>query len=162
MTRPQTPSQTVGPYYAIGLCRRPETELIDPADRTAVELTGVVYDGEDEPIGDAVVELWDAFGGRWGRAGTDADGRFRFTIAKPEPSNGDAPHLHVYVFARGLLKHQLTRIYFPDEKEANASDAVLSAVDEDARETLVARPDGGSLRFDIRMQGDSATVFFAL
>jgi protocatechuate 3,4-dioxygenase alpha subunit len=158
MTRAPTPSQTVGPYYAIGLCRRAENELAPGG----VELSGVVYDGDGVPIGDAVVELWDAGAQRWGRSGTDAGGRFRFTIAKPAPSNGDAPHLHAYVFARGLLKHQLTRIYLPDEEEANATDPVLAGLDPGARETLVARPDGEGLRFDIRMQGNRATVFFAL
>jgi protocatechuate 3,4-dioxygenase alpha subunit len=158
MIRPPTPSQTVGPYYSVGLCRRPQNELV--AD--GIELTGVVYDGDGVPIGDAVIELWDASARRWGRSGTDAEGRFRFMIAKPAAANRDAPRLDAYVFARGLLKHQLTRIYFPDEEEANAADPVLAALDAEARETLVAGPEGAGLRFDIRMQGDRATVFFAL
>jgi protocatechuate 3,4-dioxygenase alpha subunit len=158
MIRPPTPSQTVGPFYSIGLCRRPQNELV--AD--GIELTGVVCDGDGAPIGDAVIELWDASARRWGRSGTDAEGRFRFMIAKPAAANRDAPHLDAYVFARGLLKHQLTRIYFPDEEEANAADPVLAALEAEARETLVARPVGTGLRFDIRMQGDRATVFFAL
>jgi protocatechuate 3,4-dioxygenase, alpha subunit len=162
MTRPPTPSQTVGPFYAIGLCRRPQNELVDPADPAAVELSGVVYDGEDAPIDDAVVELWDAAARRWGRSSTDAGGRYAFTVAKPSPSNGDAPHLDAYVFARGLLEHQLTRIYFPDEEGANGADPVLSAVGAGARDTLIARPGRAGLRFDIRMQGDRATVFFAV
>jgi protocatechuate 3,4-dioxygenase, alpha subunit len=66
------------------------------------------------------------------------------------------------VFARGLLKPVLTRMYFPDEHEANAADPVLSAVGEDARATLVAESDGGALGFDIRLQGDRQTTFFAL
>ena len=74
----------------------------------------------------------------------------------PSALPGQAPRLDVFVFARGLLRHQLTRIYFPDEAEANAADPVLSALDEDDRATLVAEQEDGALRFDIRMQGDRA------
>ena len=65
------------------------------------------------------------------------------------------------MFARGLLRHQLTRIYFPDEEAANAADPVLAALPADDRASLVARRENGGLRFDIRMQGEQATVFFA-
>jgi protocatechuate 3,4-dioxygenase, alpha subunit len=129
----RTPSQTVGPYYTIGLCRRDDAVL----DPDGVELNGTLYDGQGEPIADGLIEVWD--GERWGRSGTDAEGRFRFVVA-PVPS------LYCYVFARGLLRHQLTRIHL-DGGEA-----------ED--ETLVAQRDGDGLRFDIRMQGDGATLFF--
>lgn len=156
MALPKTPSQTVGPYYSIGLCRRRDNEFVPDG----IRLHGRLLDGEGDPI-DGMVEVWDAAKKRWGRSGTDADGGFEFTIAKPEPSGGDAPRLDVHVFARGLLEHQLTRIYFPDEGDANAADEVLSALAEDERATLVARPDGDALRFDIRMQGDRQTVFFA-
>jgi protocatechuate 3,4-dioxygenase alpha subunit len=73
---------------------------------------------------------------------------------------GHAPRFDVFVFARGLLRHQLTRIYFPDEAEANAGDPVLSALDEADRTTLLAEQGDGSLRFDVRLQGEQATVFF--
>lgn len=159
MTLPATPSQTVGPYYAIGLCRRPEHELVDPAAAGAVRLRGVVYDGDGAPIGDAVIEAWD--GGRWGRSGTDGEGRFELVVAKPPASAPDAPRLDIYVFARGLLRHQLTRMYFPDEP-ANDADPVLAALEPGDRETLVASAEHGGLRFDVRMQGERATVFFAL
>jgi protocatechuate 3,4-dioxygenase, alpha subunit len=152
-----TPSQTVGPYYSIGLCRDLGNEL-DPG---GVELEGRLLDGQGEPVTDGLVELWDAAGGRWGRSGTDADGRFSFRLSKPEPDGDAAPYLYAYVFARGLLRHQLTRIYFPDETAANAGDPVLSALTADDRATLVALEDGDDLRFDIHMQGDRATVFFA-
>jgi len=158
MVLPTTPSQTVGPYYTTGLCRRPDNE---PA-RDGVRLVGTVYDGDGAPIGDAVVEVWDAVGKQWGRSGTDAEGRFSFTVAKPAAATGEAPRLDAYVFARGLLEHQLTRIYFPDEEEANAADPVLSSLGESDRTTLVAEQQDGALRFDIRMQGDRATVFFAV
>ena len=151
-----TPSQTVGPYYSIGLCRRSEAELV----RDGIRLGGRLFDGKDAPIGDGMIEIWDAGAGRWGRSGTDEEGRFAFLVAKPEGARG-APHLDVFVFARGLLRHQLPRVYFPDESEANAADPVLAGLDADRRATLVALPDAGGLRFDIHMQGSMATVFFA-
>lgn len=157
MALPRTPSQTVGPYYSIGLCRRRDDELVPDG----IPLHGRLLDGEGDPI-DGLIEVWDADGKRWGRSGTDADGGFEFAIAKPAAANGDAPRLDVHVFARGLLKHQLTRVYFPDEVEANAADEVLSALPEEGRATLVAQVDDDGLRFDIRMQGDRQTVFFAV
>jgi protocatechuate 3,4-dioxygenase, alpha subunit len=66
----------------------------------------------------------------------------------------------VSVFARGLLKRVITRIYFPDEPEANEADPVLSSVPEEARERLVARAEDGALRFDVHLQGDRETPFF--
>jgi protocatechuate 3,4-dioxygenase alpha subunit len=160
MTLPRTPSQTVGPYYAIGLSRQPRNELADRADPARVQLIGQLLDGQEAPIDDGMIEIWDAAGGRWGRCGTDSDGRFSFAVTKPAPLPGQAPRFDVFVFARGLLRHQLTRIYFPDETEANAADPVLAALDEDSRATLIAEHEDGALRFDIRMQGDRQTVFF--
>ena len=160
MSLPRTASQTVGPYYTLGLCRRPEHELASANDPGVFQLVGELLDGQGAPIGDGLIELWDAAGGRWGRSGTDTDGRFTFVATKPEPLPGQAPRFDVFVFARGLLRHQLTRIYFPDEAEANAGDPVLSLLDEDDRATLLAEEGDGVLRFDIRMQGEQATVFF--
>ncbi len=139
MTLPRTPSQTVGPFYAIGLCRRPENVLAPRDDPGAVQLIGQLLDGEEMPVSDGVIELWDPSSRRWGRCGTDADGRFSFVVA-------EAPHFEVSVFARGLLRHQLTRIYLTDAGEH----AMLLAGEED-----------GAFRFDIRLQGDRETVFFA-
>ena len=152
-----TPSQTVGPYYAIGLCRRPENELAHRGDPAAVRLVGQLLDGQGTPVGDGMVELWD--GARWARSGTDSDGRFSFVVTKPPARAGGTPRFDVYVFARGLLRHQLTRVYFPDEP--NESDPVYAALGEDDRRTLVAEQDDGTLHFDIRLQGERATVFFA-
>jgi protocatechuate 3,4-dioxygenase alpha subunit len=152
----KTPSQTVGPYYAIGLCRRDDNRLVPEG----IRLTGRLLDGEGTPVVDGLVELWDPVGGRWGRSGTDPDGTFAFVVEKPHRSGGDAPHLLAYVFARGLLRHQLTRIYFPDEGEANAGDPVLSSLDEEERARLVAERDDGGLLFDIHLQGDRETIFF--
>ena len=104
----------------------------------------------------------------FGRSGTDAGGRFSFATVKPGPVPGpdggmQAPHIMVSVFARGLLKRVVTRVYFPDEEEANATDPVLSSVeDPEFRRTLVARDEGDALRFDIHLQGENQTVFFEL
>jgi protocatechuate 3,4-dioxygenase alpha subunit len=158
---PRTPSQTVGPYYTIGLCRPGEQELVDPGDPSAVTLRGLLLDGDDVPVTDGMVEIWQPVERRWGRSGTHPDGTFSFVLTKPSAAPGEAPHLDVYVFARGLLEHRLTRIYFPDEAEANARDAVLSGLGEDDRALLVAMPEDGGLRFDIRLQGDRQTVYFS-
>jgi protocatechuate 3,4-dioxygenase alpha subunit len=145
VTLPRTPSQTVGPYYEIGLCRRADNEL----DPEGAPLLGRLLDGQGEPIGDGMIEVWDASGRRWGRCGTDGEGRFSFRVPR------ETGQLEVYVFARGLLRHQWTRVYLRDE-----DDALLSRLERDERETLLARPDDRAMRFDIRMQGERATVFF--
>jgi protocatechuate 3,4-dioxygenase, alpha subunit len=167
-----TPSQTIGPFFWFGLCERPCSELVPAGSPGAVRLEGSVLDGEGRPLPDAMVEIWQAdergayrpdFG--WGRCGTDAEGRYAFVTVKPgsAPGSGEAPHLKMLVFARGLLKPVATRVYFPDEDAANARDAVLSAIpDEAERTTLIARSDGAVLRFDVRLQGDRQTAFFAL
>jgi protocatechuate 3,4-dioxygenase alpha subunit len=152
-----TPSQTVGPYYVIGLVRRDDSRLAERTDAGAVQLTGALLDGQGTGIGDGMIEIWD--GGRWARSGTDSDGRFAFTVTKPTARPAETPRFDVYVFARGLLRHQLTRIYFPDEP--NEADTVFASLSEEERETVVAVAEDGALRFDIRMQGDRATVFFA-
>lgn len=158
----KTPSQTVGPFYSIGLARRSENELVESAAPGALRIVGQLIDGDDTPIPDGMVEIWQAADRRWGRSGTDDEGRFSFVAPKSTALPGEAPRLDVYVFARGLLKHQLTRMYFPDEAEANATDPVLSSLTKRERETLVAEADGSTLRFDIHMQGEHATVFFAV
>jgi protocatechuate 3,4-dioxygenase, alpha subunit len=159
----ETPSQTVGPYFSLGLLDPPANELVP----NGVRITGRVLDGAGEPVPDAMVEIWQAdedgryrpeFG--WGRSGCDEGGRFAFVTCKPGRVEGQAPHLTVMVFARGLLKPVLTRMYFPDETEANSEDRVLSAVEDPS--SLVAEADGDSLEFDIRLQGDGETVFFAV
>ena len=164
MTLGRTPSQTVGPFFAIGLCRYPQNEVVPPDGARARRLAGRVLDGAGDPVPDAVVELWQRAddGTRWGRCGTDAEGAFEFVTEKPSAAGGAAPHVDVMVFARGLLKHLVTRIYFPDEAEANGSDPVLAALDVAERETLVAREEDGTLRFDVRLQGERQTVFFAV
>ena len=152
MTLGHTPSQTVGPFFAIGLCREGENEVVSGG---SVRIVGRVLDGAGDPVSDAVVEFWQPGNGgtRWGRSGTDADGRFELVTERPPGGYAD-----VLVFARGLLRHLVTRCYFDDD----ADDAVLEGLDPSDRATLIARPDGDVLRFDIHLQGDRQTVFFAI
>jgi protocatechuate 3,4-dioxygenase alpha subunit len=175
-----TPSQTIGPFFHDALLERGLTELVSPATR-GDKISGVVYDGAGEPVTDAMVEISQArpnsfeedpntlVGGfsAWGRSGTADGGRFSFATLKPVPipaadGNPQAPHINVVVFARGLLRQVVTRLYFPDEGEANAGDPVLSSIgDAGLRETLVARDEGGgAYRFDVRLQGEGQTAFF--
>jgi protocatechuate 3,4-dioxygenase alpha subunit len=156
----------VGPFFSLCLSERSQNEVVAGG---ALRLEGTVLDGAGQPVPDAMVEIWqadadgsytDEFG--WGRCGTDADGRYSFVTVKPGSVEGQAPHLVLLVFARGLLKPVLTRMYFPDELEANAVDPVLSAVEAGVAETLVAAPSESGLRFDIRLQGERQTAFFAL
>jgi protocatechuate 3,4-dioxygenase alpha subunit len=130
--------------------------LVGRSDPGSMQLVGALLDGQGTPIADGMIEIWD--GERWARSGTDAEGRFSFTVAKPGARAGETPRFDVYVHARGLLRHQLTRIYFPDEP--NKTDPVFASLAEEERVTLVAEAEDGALRFDIRMQGDRATVFF--
>jgi protocatechuate 3,4-dioxygenase, alpha subunit len=169
-SRGSTPSQTVGPFFEFGLVE-PQgftAAAVAPDTPEAVTISGRVTDGDGAPVPDAMLELWQAepdgsIGdgrGLFARSGTDGDGRWSVTTVKPGATPGQAPHIAVDVFARGLLRHLVTRIYFPDEGDANAADPVLAAVDAQRRGTLVAEPDGEGLRFDVRLQGDGETVFF--
>jgi protocatechuate 3,4-dioxygenase alpha subunit len=175
-----TPSQTVGPYLSLGVAPLERSEVVPAGTPGACTISGRVLDGAGAPVPDAVVELWQAdpegrVGGApapdgtapwFGRSLTGADGRFRFVTVKPGAvplSSGEpqAPHVELLVFARGLLRHVRTRVYFPDETDANAADPVLSRVPGDRRHTLVATPDADGLRFDVALQGRDETVFFA-
>lgn len=185
MTPEPTPSQTVGPFFHDALLAEDRTRLVAPDHPSAIRISGKVYDGAGEPVPDAMLEIWQAeASGRYahpeddreaappedgftgfGRCGTDVEGRFEFVTVKPGKVPGpegrsQAPHISVSVFARGLLKRLVTRIYFPDE-ETNAADPVLSSVeDQDFRSTLVARAEEGGYVFDVRLQGGGQTVFF--
>ena len=132
-----TPSQTVGPFFTIGLCREDQKQVV-PEGSTRV--VGRVLDGSGEPVSDALVEFWQPEG--WGRCGTDAAGGFEFVTEPPADGYAD-----VIVFARGLLRHLVTRCYFTD-----VADRALAS--------LVALRDGDALRFDIHLQGERETVFF--
>jgi protocatechuate 3,4-dioxygenase, alpha subunit len=184
-----TPSQTVGPFFHIGKdAGFIVHELVGPDHPGALRLFGTVRDGTGEPVIDAMLEIWQAnAAGRYahpedtreelplepgfdgfGRTCTDDEGRYEFVTIKPGPVPGpgghpQAPHIDVSVFARGLLKRLVTRIYFPDEGEANEADPVLSSIgDAEARAALVAVEEDGGLRFDVTLQGDRETTFFAV
>jgi protocatechuate 3,4-dioxygenase alpha subunit len=183
-----TPSQTVGPFFHLGLPWRGWHSLVDPGDPGALVLRGVVTDAQGAPVDDALVEIWQANrSGRYahpedvreeipleagfvgfGRCATDAAGGYEFVTVKPGPIPGpggglQAPHIEMSVFARGLLKRLVTRVYFPDEAQANEADLALASVDDpQARSRLIAVTDGDGLRFDICLQGDRETPFFAV
>jgi protocatechuate 3,4-dioxygenase alpha subunit len=190
LTFATTPSQTVGPYFAIGLPWDIGPLAVSPEAPGAIRIGGTVYDGHGEPVPDHLLEFWQAdpsgrfadmhdYGGRsevegfrgFARYGVeDGDGSFEIVTVKPgsvpaPPTLGDtiqAPHIDVSVFARGMLQRCVTRIYFADEPEANAVDPVLARVPEGRRETLLAQPVEGGYRFDIHLQGPEETVFFAI
>lgn len=175
----QTPSQTVGPFFGFALPYDRGPEIAPPWHPSAIRFHGTVFDGADDGIPDAIVEIWgaDASGTvitergsfsrdghtitGFGRAAVDGDGHYSFTTVKPGPTRPDAaPYLLVTLFARGLTHHLFTRAYFDDEGERNDRDRLLGDVDPERRSSLVARADGeASYRFDIRLQGDGETVF---
>jgi protocatechuate 3,4-dioxygenase, alpha subunit len=186
VTLPQTPSQTIGPFFAVGLPWPNGPEVVPEGTPGAIRIAGRVLDGAGHPVPDALVETWQAdpqgrfahpddprgaptsgFRG-FGRCPTDAQGRWAVRTLKPGPlpapgGGTEAPHLDVSVFARGLLGRLVTRLYFPDEAEANADDPLLASIPEEAaRARLVADPDGDGLRFDIHLQGDQETPFLAI
>ena len=166
MSGPLTPSQTVGPFFGVGLPFEKGEQLAPPGSAGVMRIEGQVLDGKGEPVPDALLEIWQPATG-FGRARTDSEGAFTFTTVKPgavpaPDGRMQAPHFNVTIFARGLLRHLVTRMYFPDETEANASDPVLNLVEAARRETLIARNCGGVLHFDVRLQGDRETVFFAI
>ena len=166
MSGPLTPSQTVGPFFGVGLPFENGEQLAPPGSAGVMRIEGQVLDGKGEPVPDALLEIWQP-GTGFGRARTDAEGAFSFTTVKPgavpaPDGRVQAPHFNVTVFARGLLRHLVTRMYFPDETEANAADPVLNLVEPTRRETLIAKNCGGVLHFDVRLQGERETVFFAI
>lgn len=188
MTRlTQTPSQTVGPFFSIGLGREPQHVLVtDAVKGERISIEGRVLDGTGAPVDDALIEIWQAdadgryphpadqavesgarFAG-FGRAATNPHGMFLFETIKPGPvlvgdGGVQALHLNVIVFARGMLLHAFTRMYFSDDSRT-ALDPVLSTVDPSRRQTLIARRLERDQRivyqWDIHLQGERETVFF--
>lgn len=177
MTLTMSASQTVGPFFQIGLSWAYRGDLFaGEHEQPRVSVAGVLRDADGQPIGDAVLELWQAdaegrFSARvdtprgYGRVPTDAQGTFRFTTIAPGAVIGPrgvamAPHVSVLIFMRGLLKPVKTRMYFPDAGDL-AGDPILQLVPAARRATLIAEPAGPlSLRWDVRMQGPDETVFF--
>jgi protocatechuate 3,4-dioxygenase alpha subunit len=158
MRLPLTPSQTVGPFFRIGLSTTIGSHVAGEGMPGAVRISGQVFDGAGEPVPDAMIETWQSEGA--GRCATDEEGHFAIVTTKPERDAPDAPHIDVSVFARGLLRRLVTRLYFPDESEANDADPMLQSLSPSERATLVAVKLGGGLRFDIHLQGARETVFF--
>jgi protocatechuate 3,4-dioxygenase alpha subunit len=177
-----TPSQTVGPFFHYALPYDAGPRLAGADRAGTITLSGRVLDGEDAPIPDAMVEIWqaDEYGRletvgvhgevgpgefrNFGRCGTTADGGYQFRTVKPGAvptveGTQQAPHIALSVFARGLLRQVVTRVYFDDEPTANASDPLLAAVAADRRATLIATGVDGGYRFDVRVQGVDETVF---
>jgi len=182
-----TPFQPTGPYPQVML-DLPTGAAIPPgaaARGERIVIEGRLLDGNGAPVFDAMIETWQADSagryphpqdprgaeadpGFWGyrRVATDNDGRFRIETIKPgrvSPSDGGteppAPHVVVGIYGGGILYRYVTRMYFADEP-ANDRDAILELVPEHRRPTLIARRDGSTYRFDIRLQGDGETVFF--
>jgi protocatechuate 3,4-dioxygenase alpha subunit len=180
-----TPSQTVGPYFAIGLPWPEGPHAVPEGTAGAIAITGTVYDGAGVPVPDHLIEIWQAdpdgrfadlydHGGPselsgfrgFARYGVEVgDGTFEILTVKPgrvaTPGGTlQAPHIDVTIMARGMLNRCVTRIYFADEESANAEDPVLARVPADRRGTLLAQPQDGGYRFNIRLQGPGETVFF--
>lgn len=188
MDRTPTPSQTVGPYLHLGLTdRRSVSCLVSHGVKgERVWLTCRVLDGDNVPVPDAMIELWQAdadgnynhpedagsknvhpaFRG-FGRMPTGEDGACSFETIKPgrvagPGGNVQAPHINASVLGRGLLKRLSTRIYFAGDA-SNETDPILALVPARRRDTLMARPDGkqpGHWRFDVHLCGEGETVFF--
>jgi protocatechuate 3,4-dioxygenase alpha subunit len=176
---PETPGQTVGPFFGYALPYDGGPALAPLGHRDAFTLHGHVYDGAGSPVPDALVEIWQPdqhgrvmakqgslhrdgydFTG-WGRAATDNTGRYHFRTFSPRsPRAGGAAFFAMTVFARGLLDRLFTRAYLPGNDEALSTDPLLVSVGDRWR-TLIAIPDTHGLLFDIRLQGDDETVFLS-
>ena len=182
-----TTSQTVGPFFSIGLEWLYRDSLAGPGvSGERITILGRIFDGDGQPVPDAILEIWQANShGKYGhpddaqqkpveqsftgflRVPTDENGRFHFTTIKPGRVPGpdeslQAPHLVVSVFTRGLLRRLVTRMYFPDEA-SNAEDFALKLVDPQRRLTLIAKyAEGlpGNLQWNVILQGADETVFF--
>jgi protocatechuate 3,4-dioxygenase alpha subunit len=181
-----TTSQTVGPFFSIGLTRLRKSDLVGSGiSGGKITIAGRVLDGEGKAVPDALLEIWQAnshgkyahpedtqnkpieqgFQG-YGRIGVDENGGFSFTTVKPGAVPGpngkmQAPHIAVSVFARGLQLRLVTRIYFPEEV-SNSNDYVLNLVEPARRSTLLARKTavGDALEWNVILQGIDETVFF--
>jgi protocatechuate 3,4-dioxygenase alpha subunit len=152
-----TPSQTIGPFFTHALPYLEGPLVVPVSQHHSFWVRGKVLDGAAAPVPDALIESWqvtDEFSG-FGRCPTDEQGSWALHTVK-------APYLVLSIFARGLLNRVVTRVYFPDQEQLNATDPVLAALGEAARSTLIARPSDDGYTFDIHLQGEHETTFFAL
>ena len=169
----RTPSQTIGPFFHEALrWKEPGKVAFARGVGDRVVITGRMTDGSGAPVGDAMIETWQAgpvastpaAGGSgnpygFGRLETGKDGSFRIETQMPE---GAAPFLDVTIFARGLLKGLRTRVYLAEEAKMRAEPALKELASSPRLATLLAqRAVNGEYRWDIRLQGDGETVFFA-
>ena len=179
-----TPSQTVGPFFGIGLSHPGDNLLVPQGNEDAVLVWGYVFDGNGDPVIDAHIEIWQpgpdgiiskaqgsikrdgfTFTG-YGRTATDETGRYWFSTLKPgatesQRSAGGQGFISVGVYARGLLDRLMTRIYMPNQ--TLESSGLSDSLDERQLANMVAKLEkDGSLRFDIHLQGDRETVFLNL
>lgn len=157
-----TGSQTVGPFFHFALTAEPNGRMVErfPPGGEAIRLRISVKDGDGQPVDDAMVELWQS--GVFGRLPTSADGTCEFETVRPVADGRSAGHINVCLFARGLLRHLHTRIYFFGDPQL-PSDPVMLLVPEDRRTTLLARQEPSQAavwQFEIRLQGPEETVFF--
>ena len=168
-------SQTVGPYFRIGLQYMIDRPSATP-HASGLIIRGRVLDRDGAPVPDAMLEFWSPDCGEtspsepcspgFRRAATDLDGGFSVAVPRPDPlktkeGSAQAPHFLVLVFARGLLRHLMTRVYLEDEP-SNASDPVLLSVPAYRRDTLIARQyERDTFGWDIILQGTNETIFFA-
>ena len=171
-----TSSQTVGPYFRIGLDYLLDYQPGEPDTAGSICIRGTVFDRDGAPVPDAMLEFWSAqpaedharanglpsaIPNGFRRAATDLEGNFSIALPRPAIVEMQAPHLLVLVFARGLLRNLITRVYF-DGEPANLSDPVLLAVPAERSGTLLAqREAGNTFCWDVRLQGANETVFFA-
>ena len=170
----RTPSQTIGPFFHEALRWKDAGKVaFASGGGERVVITGRMTDGSGQPVGDAMIETWQrlpagstpASGSgsgnpyAFGRLETGKDGSFRIETQMPE---GAAPFLDVTIFARGLLKGLRTRVYLGDEAKVRAEPTLKELANSPRLATLVAQRAGtGEYRWDIRLQGEGETVFFA-
>lgn len=171
-----TPGQTIGPFFSEALRFPRDSELVPPGSPGAIRLHGLVTDGGDVPVPDALIEIWQAdstgvvpsatgtlhrdgwtFTG-FGRTSTDDEGHYSFTTVEPPVTQGNSTQfIAMTVFARGLLDRLFTRVYVPGD--GLDDNPLLASLPTERRHTLVAVREEHGLRFDIRLQGDDETVF---
>ena len=168
----RSPSQTIGPFYHEALRWRDGGKVAFPSSAERVVLVGRMLDGAGDPVTDAMVETWqklpkgcapagaqgDSNPYAFGRVETAKDGTFRIETSMPE---GDAPSIDVTIFARGLLKALRTRVYLASREAVRRDPSMAKLADSPRLDTLIATRDGREYRWEVRLQGERETVFFA-